>query len=249
MILLRRNVSLIFHFPLYRQLLHNTKRKHGSTTAVKERHCSGKSEVWLVQLHIGGTYFSLMTRKALPRQQRCKRQQLGWVTYICIGPLICPWAGERDKFMASLVDHKTANCGRWGERERKERKGYVKIQCFIINGYTGSRKTWSSDNTKRNWRKTDVWARLPIMCPDGQSCLQADCSYWTVQCHLLTDMTGAKADTTYTNSHSILCTWSTPKTNRFTGWQNCLTCIHRIHIQTHTLECICLHAVRVTLSV
>lgn len=136
-----------------------------------------------------------------------------------------------------------------GARERKERKGYVKIQCFIINGYTGSRKTWSSDNTKRNWRKTDVWARLPIMCPDGQSCLQADCSYWTVQCHLLTDMTGAKADTTYTNSHSILCTWSTPKANRFTGWQNCLTCIHRIHIQTHTLECICLHAVRVTLSV
>lgn len=28
---------------------------------------------------------------------------------ICIGPLICPRAGERDKFMASLVDHKTAN--------------------------------------------------------------------------------------------------------------------------------------------
>lgn len=41
------------------------------------------------------------------------------------------------------------------------------------------------------------------------SCVQMAnpaCSYWTVQCHLLTDMTGAKADTTYTNSHSILCT-------------------------------------------
>ena len=35
------------------------------------------------------------------------------------------------------------------------------------------------------------------MCPDGRSCLQADCSYCTVQFHLLTDMTAAKADTTH----------------------------------------------------
>lgn len=40
------------------------------------------------------------------------------VTYVGVGPLICPWAGERDEFMAPLVDHKTANCRGGQEQEQ-----------------------------------------------------------------------------------------------------------------------------------
>lgn len=69
------------------------------------------------------------------------------------------------------------------------------------------------------------------MCPDGQPCLQADCSYCTVQCHLLTDMTGTKADTTHT--YTVLCN-TQMQTNTSLNCQNCLTCIE--HIQPHTLS-------------
>lgn len=42
----------------------------------------------------------------------------GWgtATYVCVGTLIRTGARERDKLMAPLVDHETANCR---EREKK----------------------------------------------------------------------------------------------------------------------------------
>lgn len=96
-----------------------------------------------------------------------------------------------------------------GEREttkRRERERWLKYSVSLLTDmWTDSRKRPRSDNTDRDGKTTDVWAGLLIMCPDGQSCLQADCSYCTVQCHLLTDMTGAKATTAHTHAHTYTC--------------------------------------------
>lgn len=45
------------------------------------------------------------------------------------------------------------------------------------------------------------------MCPDGQACLQADCSYCAAQCHLLIDTAGAEADDAHARklAHSHFC--------------------------------------------
>ena len=51
-----------------------------------------------------------------------RSNSLALVTYVCVRPLICPWAAERDKFMAPLVDHKTANCRKKRDKRRVDRK-------------------------------------------------------------------------------------------------------------------------------
>lgn len=103
-------------------VLHHTTRIHGSSTAVKESKCvqkrgtSGWCDCILVTPRM---CFTIMTGKRhLLADKQVRGSSWAVVTYVCVGPLICPWAGERDKLMAPLVDHKTANC-----RGRKETTG------------------------------------------------------------------------------------------------------------------------------
>ncbi len=71
--------------------------------------------------YIGDTVYTLQyneRKRHLLTGKHSTGNSWALVTYVCVGPLICPWAGERDKFMAPLVDHKTANC-RGGKETRR----------------------------------------------------------------------------------------------------------------------------------
>lgn len=84
------------------------------------------------------------------------------------------------------------------EKTRERKSGMVKYCVSLLCGQNAE-----SPNLimlRGIGKAADVWAGLLIMCPDGQSCLQADCSYCTVQSHLLADMMGAKADKTSTST-------------------------------------------------
>lgn len=78
------------------------------------------------------------------------------VTYVRVGSLIRPRAGERDEFMAPLVDHETANCRGGQEQWRSENEG---------DGRESSRNT-ETDGEKRSVIRlkysasllTDMWA-------------------------------------------------------------------------------------------
>jgi len=41
----------------------------------------------------------------------CVEREMQAFTHICVGALVGPWTGERNKLMAPFVDHKTAHCG------------------------------------------------------------------------------------------------------------------------------------------
>lgn len=113
--------------------------------------------------------------KALPCRQTCENS---WATdtYVCVGPLICPWAGERDKFMAPLVDHKAANCkGRkqtkkdcsesfrkkegkkWRQLEDRRRTEWVtqikNSTSLLSDMWTDSRDRLRSGHTEKSWDK------------------------------------------------------------------------------------------------
>lgn len=118
-------------------VLHHTTRLHGSSTAVKESKCiqkRGRPGWYDCILATPHMCFTIMTGKRhLLTEKHVRGNSWAVVTYVCVGPFIRPWAGERDKFMAPLVDHETANCrgrketrgGCW-ERERdSERKKYT----------------------------------------------------------------------------------------------------------------------------
>lgn len=86
------------------------------------------------------------------------------VTYVRVGPLICPWAAERDEFMAPLVDHKTANCrgrqeqwclekGELGERvpeiqRQMEKRSVIRLKysVLIVDG-----------QAERQQREAQIW--------------------------------------------------------------------------------------------
>lgn len=70
------------------------------------------------------------------------------------------------------------------------------------------------------------------MYPDGRSCLQADCSYCTVQFHLLTNMTAAKADTT----HFFACTRSTLRCRQTHPQTDTCVCIQAYTLSEHSVS-------------
>lgn len=86
-------------------------RTHGSS----KRKCVFRKEAGLVDILVTLRMFFQYNERNLHTDKHVRGISWTLVTYVCVGPLICPWAGERDKFMAPLVDHKTANC-----RGRKE---------------------------------------------------------------------------------------------------------------------------------
>lgn len=176
-------------------------------------------------------YFSMRTGKAPPHQQTRERQQQGFgylrlcrVPYLPLGSRTWQAHGtfcgpQNSKLQGNKREEIKRE--RWENRFREkeiyrqmDNNRQQKVQWLKYNAslLTESRKKQRSDTTERDWKTTDVWARLLTMCPDGQSCQQADCSYCTVQCHLLTDVTGVKVDTTHTRAFA--CTWSTIKCRR-----------------------------------
>ena len=100
--------------------------------------CTLQTGAWKVmprrsQIHRGRTAALICRRLRVcvpPQHKWQERRRLtdrhvtgnSWalVTYVCVGPLISPRAGERDKLMAPLVDHKTANCEGEGEKKKRE---------------------------------------------------------------------------------------------------------------------------------
>lgn len=74
-------------------------------------------------------------------------------TYVCVRPLISARAGERDEFMAPLVDHETANC-----RETEE----TKRLCLV----KGDKERDKDGNIKMGGQRTGRWRdTAKIQCP------------------------------------------------------------------------------------
>ncbi len=114
----------------------------------REQVCSEKIPAQSMRLHIDDTTMCttvMAGKRHLLTYKHVRDSSRDVVTYVCVRSLIRPWAAECDKFMAPLVDHKTANC-----RGRKETRG----QCWEreIQRERNTRTDGERQTTKRRER-------------------------------------------------------------------------------------------------
>lgn len=82
------------------------------------------------------------------------------ITYICVGSFICPRAGECDKFMAPLVNHKTANCRvrKEEENQRDEKRVPEKQKNREIHRQMGK-----TDKEKKRKKESETWLKSSVL--------------------------------------------------------------------------------------
>ena len=98
----------------------------------------------------------------------------GWgtATYVCVGTLIRTGARERDKLMAPLVHHETANCRERGRDREREKKSESTWFVLLYHSFSRSKLAWSLARHTTDTTKSRAGEK---------QCLAKHLSRWLVQ--------------------------------------------------------------------